>query len=394
MSDREHREIFIIKRHPAHDEGHHGGAWKIAFADFMTAMMALFLVLWLISSTSEKTKHAVAQYFNPVKLVDMTTLKKGFRDPLDTEMGPGPNPKESRMESDSQSRSPSSVAREAEHLQKTGAAAIQREGALFADPFAVLAEIIARAPMQSSNVSENAASSVNGLGADPSESFEDPFATAARELERGAWLASTLDGEARGVVDEVGPSGGRVAATLPPRPTSMSAQSQARPHDGADEVPAQASLAKAAKLKSEIVEVLNNGAKDIPGVDVQQTAEGMLISLADANSFSMFAVGSAEPSPKTVQVMEKIGLLLKARPGSIVVRGHTDGRPFKSAAYDNWRLSSARAQMALYMLVRGGLSENRVERIEGHAEHHLRAPQQPLAPENRRIEILLRKDGP
>ena len=100
MADSEHREIFIIKRHVAHDEGHHGGAWKIAFADFMTAMMALFLVLWLISSTSDKTKHTVAQYFNPVKLVDMTTLKKGFRDPKETEMGSGPNVKPSEEESE------------------------------------------------------------------------------------------------------------------------------------------------------------------------------------------------------------------------------------------------------------------------------------------------------
>jgi flagellar motor protein MotB len=91
MAEPEHHEIFIIKRHSSHEEEHRGGAWKIAFADFMTAMMALFLVLWLISSTSDKTKHTVAQYFNPVKLVDMTTLKKGFRDPKETEMGSGPN---------------------------------------------------------------------------------------------------------------------------------------------------------------------------------------------------------------------------------------------------------------------------------------------------------------
>src|SRR5208282_756057 len=104
MADPEHREIFIIKRHRSHDEEHHGGAWKIAFADFMTAMMALFLVLWLISSTSDKTKHTVAQYFNPVKLVDMTTLKKGFRDPKETEMGSGPNTKESLEEADSSRR--------------------------------------------------------------------------------------------------------------------------------------------------------------------------------------------------------------------------------------------------------------------------------------------------
>ena len=46
--DDKHPEIIIIKRHSSHEEEHHGGAWKIAFADFMTAMMAFFLVLWII----------------------------------------------------------------------------------------------------------------------------------------------------------------------------------------------------------------------------------------------------------------------------------------------------------------------------------------------------------
>ena len=55
-------------------------------------------------------------------------------------------------------------------------------------------------------------------------------------------------------------------------------------------------------------------------------------------------------------------------PGEIVVRGHTDARPYRSATYDNWRLSSARAQMAYYMLIRGGLPEKRFERIEGYAD--------------------------
>lgn len=52
--------IIIRKKHVGH--GAHGGAWKVAYADFVTAMMALFIVLWLMSS-SEKVKQAVAQYF-------------------------------------------------------------------------------------------------------------------------------------------------------------------------------------------------------------------------------------------------------------------------------------------------------------------------------------------
>lgn len=64
MSDKE-RPIIVIKKKGGHG-GHHGGAWKVAYADFVTAMMALFIVLWLLSS-SEKVKKAVAGYFNDPK---------------------------------------------------------------------------------------------------------------------------------------------------------------------------------------------------------------------------------------------------------------------------------------------------------------------------------------
>src|SRR5580704_12619398 len=54
--------IIIIKKKKGH-AGHHGGAWKVAYADFVTAMMALFIVLWLLSS-SEQVQKAVGGYFN------------------------------------------------------------------------------------------------------------------------------------------------------------------------------------------------------------------------------------------------------------------------------------------------------------------------------------------
>src|SRR5580704_12620576 len=55
------RPIIIIKKKGGHG-GHHGGAWKVAYADFVTAMMALFIVLWLLN-TSKPVKEAVAGYF-------------------------------------------------------------------------------------------------------------------------------------------------------------------------------------------------------------------------------------------------------------------------------------------------------------------------------------------
>src|SRR3979490_2067858 len=65
------RPIIIIKKKGGHG-GHHGGAWKVAYADFVTAMMALFIVLWLLN-TSKPVKEAVAGYFkDPSGTADKT----------------------------------------------------------------------------------------------------------------------------------------------------------------------------------------------------------------------------------------------------------------------------------------------------------------------------------
>lgn len=62
---KQQRPIIVIKKKAAHG-GHHGGAWKVAYADFVTALMSLFIVLWLMSSTPQ-VKQAVAGYFrNPL----------------------------------------------------------------------------------------------------------------------------------------------------------------------------------------------------------------------------------------------------------------------------------------------------------------------------------------
>ena len=101
------------------------------------------------------------------------------------------------------------------------------------------------------------------------------------------------------------------------------------------------------------------------------TDDGVLISLTDDYDFGMFAIASAEPRPATVVIMEKVAKLLQNYPEPLIVRGHTDGRPYRSGTYDNWRLSTARAHMATYMLVRGGVDEKRFERVEGYADRSL-----------------------
>ena len=62
MEDRS--KIIIRKVNKKSHGGHHGGSWKVAYADFVTAMMAFFLLLWLLSMTSPESKAALSQYFN------------------------------------------------------------------------------------------------------------------------------------------------------------------------------------------------------------------------------------------------------------------------------------------------------------------------------------------
>ncbi|MAE51498.1 MAG: motility protein MotB [Micavibrio sp.] len=61
--DSSEQPIIIKKINKGH--GHHGGAWKVAYADFVTAMMAFFLLLWLLNVTTEEQKNAISNYFDP-----------------------------------------------------------------------------------------------------------------------------------------------------------------------------------------------------------------------------------------------------------------------------------------------------------------------------------------
>lgn len=62
------RPILIKKIKKVSGGGHHGGAWKVAYADFVTAMMAFFLLMWLINSTSPEQKQGIADYFAPASV--------------------------------------------------------------------------------------------------------------------------------------------------------------------------------------------------------------------------------------------------------------------------------------------------------------------------------------
>lgn len=150
----------------------------------------------------------------------------------------------------------------------------------------------------------------------------------------------------------------------------------------------------ASKLAGNISKGLQHALRDLrlsaPEVTVTATKDGILVRVMDDEKAGMFEIASAKPLPVAVQVVERIGAVIKSTTGGIVVRGHTDARAFRSASYDNWRLSTARAHMAHYMLLKAGIEKTRIERIEGVADHELLVSEEPLAARNRRIEFLIR----
>lgn len=65
MSAKSNAPVIIKRKKVIAGGGHHGGAWKVAYADFVTAMMAFFMLMWLLNATTEKQRKGIADYFNP-----------------------------------------------------------------------------------------------------------------------------------------------------------------------------------------------------------------------------------------------------------------------------------------------------------------------------------------
>ena len=72
------RPILIKKVKKVSGGGHHGGAWKVAYADFVTAMMAFFLLMWLINTTDPEQKKGIAEYFAPASVSETTSGSGGI----------------------------------------------------------------------------------------------------------------------------------------------------------------------------------------------------------------------------------------------------------------------------------------------------------------------------
>lgn len=454
-ADHGRHEIIIVRHaHGDHDEGHHGGVWKIAFADFMTAMMCFFLVMWLINAANEQTKAAVASYFNPVKLVDRNSSRKGLED-----LGDGPsaigttaqNPQKATAKAGQGGNGEAGSSDRKQEKQEPQQPQ-QSDDHLFADPYAVLSEIATDTGVMQ-NVSQKgdggAQSAGPATGASGGASYRDPFepdfwsqqvATPAAEasaqrakiegdpLKPGDKAAETQVAKVKAVppappvedapLEPLAKDGKEIATAMAragetkasdakaadgkvtdakaadaPRPDATVDKQEAQKPQTAEKAPTAAALKAAADVKQQLADAFKPGDKLHDGVSVEATDKGVVISITDQLDFGMFEVGSAVPSRELVLAMEKIGRIVNGQKGTISINGHTDARPFRSASYDNWRLSTARAHSAYYMLVRGGVDERRITEVAGFADRQPKDPADPMSAVNRRIEILMATGG-
>lgn len=397
LGENEKQEIIIVRRGGSGEEGHHGGAWKIAFADFMTAMMALFLVLWLVNATDDQAQKSIASYFNPVKLVDTKKSEKGL------------SPAES---------TPEETIEEYEAKGET-------EAEFFGNPAAMLDEIVKEdavgAPMDEQLGAGTGSPSVleNESVAEPV--FIDPFSqtywedngdevTESEAGEEGslreviqAQLEERENNDAvaeTGIQPEMAEAAQDVAKAeiepvTEPETVEESAEElvekpemQAEQWEASETKPSEAEQL-AATVEETLEDVLNVIGLNKDQVKIVPQSEGVLVSLSDDLGFSMFGVGSAIPKAELINAVDAIGAQIVDKDVSVSVVGHTDGRPYRGENYDNWRLSAARAQATLYMLVRSGIDEKRIVSVAGKADRELRNPEDPFAPENRRIDILI-----
>jgi len=443
----EHKhEIIIVKRgHDDHDDAHHGGVWKIAFADFMTAMMCFFLVMWLINAANEQTKSAVASYFNPVKLIDRNSSRKGLQD-----LGDGPrsveltadDPREttSKAGQDGKGGAGSSDSKEQKQAPQKSERSDQR---LFADPYAVLSEIASDTGVMQ-NISQKGDGGAQNAGpangASGGTSYRDPFEPdfwSQQVASPGAEASAErvkIDGDPVKPGDKVADSQVPKVKAVPPMPsltaapleplaktepdapapkTAMAKTNDAKigeakpegiagaealakpdsPSDTEDKAPTAAAMKTAADVRQQLNDAFKPGDKLHDGVSVEATDKGVVISITDRLDFGMFEIGSAVPSRELVLAMEKIGRIVNSQKGTISINGHTDARPFRGDTYDNWRLSTARAHSAYYMLVRGGVDERRITEVAGFADRQPKDAANPMAAANRRIEILMATGG-
>jgi chemotaxis protein MotB len=315
--------------------GHHGGGWKVAYADFMTAMMAFFLLMWILASSDEQALKGIAQYFTDATLPGGSGVLDGAT------IGPPGT------------------------LSASNGSIVARGSELGAidDPTPATWEIRDVTPNDEPN--EAAATSHDGVKQAPS---------AGNTQETDKKMEDAIEGMS-------GAAAGQSENSI----------------DGAESLHA-ADDAKFEELQNEVLQAIQASPeldKLQQSVIFEKTPEGLHIQIIDQEGQPMFQSGRAEMVSSTEELMTNLGESLADLPNKIVISGHTDAVPFAdSNAYDNWDLSSDRANVTRRVFLGTGVTQDRIVRVSGLADTDLLVPEDPKDPSNRRISIMVQYNTP
>jgi chemotaxis protein MotB len=296
--------------------GHHGGGWKVAYADFMTAMMAFFLLMWILASSDEQKLRGIAEYFTNASMPGGIGVLDG------STLGPP----------GTLTASNGSVVARGSELGKID------------DPAPARWEVRDTTP--TSDPKEKVQGTHEGV-------HENPAAADASETNMRAGTSDSTT-EAEHALDEM----------------------------------------KFEQLQNEIRQAMQDNPDLDPlmqNVIFEQTPEGLHIQIIDQEGKPMFQSGRAEMAGATNTLLRNLGTSLASLSNPIVLSGHTDSIRFAdSAKYDNWDLSSDRANATRRVFESSGVSRDRIIRVSGMADTQLLVPETPTDPSNRRISIMVR----
>ncbi|RCL03185.1 MAG: chemotaxis protein MotB [Candidatus Tokpelaia sp. JSC189] len=365
-------EIIIVRRSYDNDEeGHSSDVWKIVYADLMTAMMIFFLIMWLINVIDNDKKVAIANYFNPIQLIEFESGPRGIDD------------LESKMKSDQKPQSEVAQETADNSAQMTEAHAPEEESGMMGLPYQVPNLIT-----QTKSGSANAGMQKDSVKA---TQHRNPFNPEYWNADIPSDAILSLDQIA--MQDEENKNAEEknkqteTAAVSPQMSIAQKEESVETKHS-TDKEDNAAEFAK--NILSDISALIKDEIRvNYPEVHVNLVDNGIVIELTDSQNYGMFAVGSAKPDKQLIVLLDGIAKIIQKYEGRIIISGHTDARPYKGGHYDNWQLSAARAQAAYYALVHSGFDESRILRVESYADRNLKNSEDSYADENRRITIFL-----
>ena len=333
---------IVIKREEGGEHGHHGGAWKVAYADFVTAMMAFFLLMWLLNATTEEQRRGLADYFAPTNLLARSVSGSG-------------------------------------------------------QPFG------GRTPNDDGNVTSTAGAMTMQPGRLPvvMDIEEDDSDTMARPQPRREGPEGREDADNPRLVVAT-PPGAQAGPEAPRGGPAETPAPEARP-ENLGEAELRRELARREREAFERVadQIREAVASDPALADlarqmlVDQTPEGLRIQLVDAERQPMFALGGAAPNDRARALLARVAQAAGRLPNPVAIAGHTDATPFRGGGErTNWDLSAERANVTRRLLVEAGLSESRIRSVSGHADRDPLLPDQPAAAANRRVSITLLRLAP